>query len=217
MPKVLPVTVPGVVKHAWTALELDAGDSLTVGQLGTPEVSPGGTVAVSELALNAAPIVDGFLEFAAGTAVVYKLTLTQGGSLPTEGHIIFPYSTNGGDQRRIKQPLQFFDAFATQSGGSLGFTGGGLLLLAAAPPAPLWPAKYVIDASGGSFVMELQEAPGEWLVLDPLHTAAINNVTIGTALQTFNGEAGPLVLDWATAAVRILNLDGGSDFEVIVQ
>ena len=208
------VTQPGVEVAVVTPLRVDAGDTVVIGTV-TITPSDASTMSVSSAAMTAVDTDIGGTIYPAGQAVSYTLTVTGALTRNREASLKFEYTTQTGDERIVTQPITLVPSF-TATGGVAVFGGGLIESLAAAPALALYPGHYDIDTSGAAFTVLLRQVKGEWLFLDPLDTTATNNLTIGTASQTFNGQTGPLVMDGEVLACRVYNVAGGSAFKVTI-
>ena len=74
--------------------------------------------------------------------------------------------------------------------------------------------RYTTDASTAAFGVTLTHSDGgEWLFADR-GDAATNNVSIGTGADSFNGDAGPLILDVDRAVVLVVGTATANQYEV---
>jgi hypothetical protein len=204
---------PGVEVGCITPLKVDPGDSVLIGDV-TITPSDASTMTVSAAVMNTVAVDVGGAQYAPGQAVSYTLTVTGSITKDRTVFIEFAYTTSTGDERIVSQEVLLKPKF-TATGGLAVFLSGGLIeSVATAPAEALYPGHYDVDTSGGPFTVLLREVAGEWLFFDPLKTTAANNLTVGTAAQTFNGVVGPFVIDGKNENCRVYSLSGGPAFKV---
>lgn len=205
---------PGVEVGLVTPLRVDTGDTVVIGDV-TITPSDSSTMTVSAASMNSSPVVIGTTEYPTSTVVLYTLTVTGSIAKDRQVSLSFAYTTQTGDQRIVVQHLTLKPNF-TATGGVAVYGGGSIEVLTTAPSAALYPGLYDVNTSGGVFTVLLREVKGDWHFLDAANTTATNNLTIGTAGQTFNGAAGPLVMDGNVGVCRVYNVSGGTAYKVVV-
>lgn len=116
----LPVACPGA-ENAWTRLFIDPGDAVQDINLAAAEVSNASVLAISNVAVSTQSILDNQNNetIPAGQALVFDVVISKpaGYELPAEEYAIFPYTTDAGDQRRVKQTFSLVDA--VEAGGGI--------------------------------------------------------------------------------------------------
>lgn len=205
---------PGTEVGLVTPLRVDVGDTVILGNV-SETVSDSATMTVSGKSINTTPVVVGDITYPAGQAVIYTLAVTGSLAADRTVSILWNYTTQTGDVRKVRQYI-LLRPHHVATGGVTAFGGGTITQLTTAPAAALYPGLYDINTAGGAFTVLLQQVAGEWIFLDAANTTATNNLTIGTSSQTFNGSTGPLVMDGSVGVCRVYASAGGTAFKVVV-
>lgn len=76
------------------------------------------------------------------------------------------------------------------------------------------PGRYRLDSSGGPFSILLDHDPDKDYIFADIDDADDNNITIGSAADTFNGGPGPLVIDISRTVTRVIAMPAANTYEV---
>ena len=205
------ITAQGTEVQAMTPLRIDAGDTVSIGNVSIASSHTDTTT--SAATMNAAPVTIDGVEYLANTVVTYTLATTAQVTSDRETFLTFTYTTASGDIRKVRETITVKPHFAA-IGGTAVYGAGLITALTAAPAQAVYPGIYHLDATGGVFTVLLQQVRGMWLFLDPTGTTASNNVSVGTGAQTFNGTAGPLTINGSHKEVRVINLAATNAYRV---